>query len=465
MGLAMLLPALCDLYVGNNDWIIFLRSSSLTIMISILALFASRGVKWQFSTKFGFSLVIYLWFLAVFLGALPLYFSHLHISFAAAIFESCSAITTTGGTVLHGLDHMPPGVLLWRSLLCWVGGIGCIALALLLLPNLRVDGVKFFNMEAAYKAEKVLPRVKQIAQAIVFVYLALTVLCIFSYYLAGMSFFDAVNNSMTTIATAGLSTHDASFGFYHKKAILIVSCIFMLLSAMPFMLFVKILMLGFRKNIKDLQVIVFLIIVSFFTILLAYYLSHKFHMPASSALLNSAFHVISTISSTGYANQNYGNWGSFALGISLCLSLVGGCSGSTAGGIKVTRLIVFWRITRLNILCLISPHIMRKERYNGAIISEEMSQTVLLFLCLYMLLLFLGSVALLMTGLDLLSSFTGALSSLSNIGLAWGDRIGPLGDYASLSDTSLWILSFLMLAGRVEIIALFILFSPDFWRR
>lgn len=465
MGLAMLLPALCDLYVGNSDWIIFSRSCAITLMVSTLALFASRGVKWNFSTQFGFSLVIYLWFLAVFLGALPLYFSHLKITFAAAIFESASAITTTGGTVLQGLDHMPPGVLLWRSLLCWVGGLGCIALALLLLPNLRVDGVKFFNMEAAYKAEKVLPRVRQIIQAIVFVYLGLTMLCIISYYMAGMSLFDAINNSMTTIATAGLSTHDASFGYYQKKSILIVSCVFMLLSAMPFLLYVKILMLGFRKNIRDLQAILFLIIIAIASLVLAYYLSHKFHMSAGDALLNSAFHVISTISSTGYASQNYGNWGNFALAISCFLSLLGGCSGSTAGGIKINRLIVFWRITRLHILRLVSPHIVRKERYNGSIISEEMSESVLLFLCLYMFSLFFGSVALMLDGLDLLSSFTGALSSLSNIGLAWGDKIGPLGTYSQLSDTALWILSFLMLAGRVEIIALFILFSPDFWRR
>ncbi|WP_039759770.1 potassium transporter TrkG, partial [Bartonella queenslandensis] len=219
----MLLPIFVDLHDNNHNWIIFLYSCAITTMLTTLLLLATKGATCRFSARLGFMLTVCLWLTGSIVGALPLYLSPLPISLAGAIFESVSGITTTGSTVLSGLDNLSRSILLWRSIICWIGGIGFIGLALLLLPSLRVGGVRLFHMESSDKSEKILPRINQIANGIIIAYVGLTLACMLSYFAAGMSLFDAINHAMSTVATAGFSTHDASFGYFaDTPAILII---------------------------------------------------------------------------------------------------------------------------------------------------------------------------------------------------------------------------------------------------
>lgn len=213
MAVAMLLPAAIDLRDGSDDWLIFVRSAAATGALSALILFATQNQTTRFTPRLGFLLTVCIWLTAAFLGSVPLYFSHLPISYATAFFEAMSGVTSTGATALTGLDNMQRGILLWRSLLCWIGGIGFIGLALLMLPSLRAGGLALFHMENSDKSEKILPRMNQIALGIILAYLSLTAACIISYFMVGMSMFDAINHGLTTVATAGFSTHDNSIGF------------------------------------------------------------------------------------------------------------------------------------------------------------------------------------------------------------------------------------------------------------
>lgn len=466
MAMAMLLPALSDLRTGNRDWQVFIQSAITTFMLASLVLVATRGAKEQFNARLGFLLTTGLWVTACFLGALPLYFSHLPISFAQAAFESVSGVTTSGATMLSGLDTMPRGILLWRSLLCWIGGVGFIAVALLLLPSLRVGGVKLFYAESSNTSEKVLPRIHQIGNAILLSYLLLTLVCALSYFAAGMSLFDAVNHAMTTVSTAGFSTHDSSLGFYARKPlILFTAIIFMLLSSLPFIFYIKAALPRQRRNFMDPQVNVFLLLILIIGLLLTLWLHFAEGVRLPKALLDSFFHFTSILSSTGYVTEDYSLWGPFAFGIFFIAYFVGGCSGSTAGGIKINRLIILWYLTTAKLTALISPHRIIKIRYGEAEIGAGTAQNILLFVCLYIISIIGGSALLLSAGLDFTTAFTGAVGALSNIGQGFGAMIGPAGNFAHMPDSALWIFSFLMLTGRLEIITVFILFVPAFWRR
>lgn len=476
MGVAMLLPALMDLRDGNPDCWIFFKSSIVTLMVATLALLATRGESARFSARLGFLLTACLWFTAAFLGALPIYFSHLPISFAAATFESVSGVTATGATVLTGLDNLPRGLLLWRSLLSWIGGIGFIALALLLLPSLRVGGIQLFHMESSDKSEKILPRVNQIANGIIIAYLGTSLLCIICYFSAGMTMFDAINHGMSTVATAGFSTHDSSLGFYvtydsvngvytGKPLILVVATVFMLLSALPFVLYLKLLLPGQRHRFNDPQVGVFLAIVLICSLILTIWLRISQNLSLHHALALAVFHFVSVVTTTGYTVEDYLAWGPPAIGIFFLATFIGGCAGSTSGGIKINRLIILWHLTTTTLTRLISPHAVVKVRYGGSEVSSDIAQTVLLYLCLYMTSLVIGAMLLVSSGLDFVSAFTGALTALSNVGPGLSETIGPVGNFSTIADYPLWILSFMMLTGRLEIVTVFILFTPAFWRK
>ncbi|WP_336276586.1 TrkH family potassium uptake protein [Bartonella sp. CB178] len=461
----MLLPACVDLHDGSRDWEPFFCSCIMVTMLATLVLLATRGAACRFSARLGFMLTVCLWLTGSAMGALPLYLSSLPISLAGSVFESVSGITTTGSTVVTGLDDLSRSILLWRSIMCWIGGIGFVGLALLLLPSLRVGGVQLFHMESSDKSEKILPRINQIANGIIIAYVGLTFACTLSYFASGMTLFDAINHAMSTIATAGFSTHDASFGhFVNKPAILIVATTFMLLSALPFVLYVKLVLPGRSKRFIDPQVIVFLNIVFIFSFALAAWMRFHDHRTFHRIFLDVIFHLASIISTTGYNAEDYQLWGPFALGIFFIVSFTGGCAGSTSGGMKINRLIILWRITQTNMTKLLSPNVIVKTHYDHANISNDAAKSVLFFVCLYVFCLIIGTALLLTTGLDFTSAFTGVLTALSNIGPGFGDIIGPAGNFSTVNDNALWILSFLMLAGRLEIITIFVLFIPTFWR-
>ncbi|MGH7005645.1 MAG: TrkH family potassium uptake protein, partial [Alphaproteobacteria bacterium] len=373
---------------------------------------------------------------------------------------------STGATVLTGLDAMPRGILMWRSLLCWFGGLGFVGLGLLLLPSLRVGGIQLLHMESSDKSEKILPRIHQIAMGIILAYLSLTLICTMLYFAAGMGMFDAVNHGMTTVATAGFSTHDSSLGFYaHNRAILIIATIFMILGALPFVLYIKALMPQKLMALFDPQVILFFAIVIGFSVFLAVGLKLETNIGFGDALIAATFNLVSVISTTGFATEDYTLWGSEALGLFFLVTFLGGCSGSTSGGIKLNRIIVLWQLASASLTRLIMPNAIIKMRYGRSEITQDAAQSALLFIFLYMASLVLGATALAMLGNDLGTAITGALTALSNVGPGFGDTIGPVGNFSTVGDPSLLVLSYLMLAGRLEIITIVILFTRRFWSR
>ncbi len=306
---AMLVPAMVDLYYGHPDWPIFTASAFMVGGLSLATFMATRMGPPPFSKKFGFVLVNLLWAVFSVVGAIPLWLSSLDLDFAQALFESVSAITTTGGTVIVGLDDAPPGLLVWRSLLCWLGGIGIVVLGLFIIPYLRVGGMSFFKMESSDTSDKPFARLASFSRAFLIVYVVITLLCAIGYFLTGMSRFDAVNHAMSTVATGGFSTHDASFAYFGSIPLLWTATFFMALCSLPFSILIVLVARGRLDALRDPQIIVFLGYLSAFSIAVAVY--HRlangveFHL----ALAHSFFNITSILSTSGYASQDYSLWG------------------------------------------------------------------------------------------------------------------------------------------------------------
>ncbi|SDO84318.1 trk system potassium uptake protein TrkH [Phyllobacterium sp. YR620] len=466
MAATMLIPALIDLKAGSRDWLVFVQAAGLTAVLCWLTSLATHQPEIRFTPRLGFLLIVALWLSAAVFGALPFIFSPLPISIIKAFFESMSGITATGATVLTGLDRMPRGILLWRSMLCWFGGLGFIGLGLLLLPSLRVGGIQLLHMESSDKSEKILPRIHQIATGIVLAYVSLTLICTILYFVAGMGMFDAINHGMTTVATAGFSTHDSSLGFYaHNRAILIIATVFMILGALPFVLYIKAAMPQRRVSMSDPQVTLFFIIIVSFSAILAAGLMLETGIGLVDAIIAATFNLVSVITTTGFATEDYTLWGAEALGIFFLVTFIGSCSGSTSGGIKINRLIILWQMASASLTRLILPNAIVKMRYGKSEITDEVAQSALLFIFLYMASLVAGATVLAMLGNDLGTAFTGALTALSNVGPGFGETIGPAGNFSTIGDPSLLVLSYLMLAGRLEIVTVVILFTRRFWTR
>lgn len=460
----MLAPALVDHVDGNDDWIVFMGTAAMVAAIATLVATATRGRKLHMTQRAGFLLVTCVWLTASVVGALPFYLSGLPIRFEAALYEAVSGITTTGGTALVGLDTMPRGILLWRSLLQWLGGIGLVAMMVLILPQLRSGGMSLFRLESSDRSEKLLPRFSQLATALFWVYGAMTLACACAYYVAGMGLFDAVNHAMTTVTTAGFSTHDASLGHYDTPGILIVALVFMLMGALPAVLYIRIFLPRSLQRWSDPQVVVFLGICLVLGGALSAVRFVLEGVPLGQSLLTGYFNLVSLITTTGYATQDYMLWPTAALGILLPALFIGGCAGSTAGGIKVGRVVVLFTLVRANFRRLLRPHSVQSMKYGPTDISGLAVETLLIFIVLYFALTFAGTIGLTLFGIDLLSAFSASLSAVGNVGPGFGPLIGPAGNFAALPEGSLWILTFLMLVGRLEIVTVLVVLTPGFWK-
>ncbi|MEF2073307.1 TrkH family potassium uptake protein [Consotaella aegiceratis] len=460
----MLIPALIDFADQNTDWHVFVGSGFLIAAICSLVAVSTRTPRSsQFSPRLGFLLVTTVWVLTSAVGALPLYFSSAKLTYAGAFFEVMSGLTTTGSTVISGLDALPRGLLMWRSLLQWMGGIGIIGMVILILPSLRAGGLSLFHMESSDRSDKVLPRVHQLAAGLVSAYLGLTFLCAVTYFLLGMSAFDAVNHAMTTLATGGYSTHDASLGYFESNSILVASTIFMVLAALPFVVYIRAFLPRRFQRWNDPQIIVFLVTCCVLSFAIAVTRRVVNDTPFGEALISSTFHLVSVITTTGYASEDYTLWSNAAIGIFFLAMFLGGCAGSTAGGIKANRLVILFLLVRANFRRLVRPHAVQRLKYGKQEVSAEVIQTVTIFFFLFFGALLTGTVALMILGLDIITAFSGSLTALSNVGPGFGQIIGPAGNFSSLSDPVLWVLSLNMLLGRLELVTVLILFFPSVW--
>lgn len=465
LALAMLVPAAVDAMVGNPDWQVFATSAAVTLFIGVSLILTNRTRGGALSLRQGFVLTTAAWIVIAAFGALPFAFSDLELTYTNAFFEAMSGITTTGSTVIGGLDYVAPGILLWRGLLQWLGGIGIIVMAVAVLPMLQVGGMQLFRMESSDKSEKVMPRATEIASGIGLIYLALTAICATAYLVAGMTAFEAIIHAMTTISTGGYSTSDASIGYFGSMTIDWIAVVFMILGGMPFVLYLKAVRGDPAALWRDSQVRWFLSIVVIAVAMLAVYQTWRNGVPPLEAIRSSAFNAVSVVTTTGYATQDFGLWGSFAVPTFFFLIFIGGCAGSTSGAIKIFRFQVLYETARTQARRLVQPHGVFIAYYNGKPIPDPLAESVMSFFFMFMLCFGLLALGLGLVGLDFLTAVSGAATAIANVGPGLGDIIGPAGNFYSLPDQAKWLLSAGMLLGRLELFTVLVLFAPSFWRR
>ncbi|HUH37476.1 MAG TPA: TrkH family potassium uptake protein [Spongiibacteraceae bacterium] len=402
------------------------------------------------------------WLLASFYAALPLWLAVADMTWVDALFEAVSGITTTGSTVLTGLDAMSPDILLWRSLCQWLGGLGIIGMAILVLPFLRVGGMRLFRTESSDWSEKRLPRTANMLSRLIALYVGLSGLCIAAYILAGMSVFDAVNHAFATISTGGYSTSDASIGKFGPAAHW-VCILFMVIGAMPFLLMLPARHWSPRLLWRDQQVRGLWWLLGLTSLLLAALLVGEGREPweaLTAALLN----VTSVVTTTGFAGEDYERWGPFAVGAFALLTLAGGCSGSTSGGVKIFRYQLLLMLAREQVTRAVHPRAVVSYGYNGRPVSAEVLVSAVVFLLIVVASWSVLTLVLAATGLDLVTATSGAATALMNVGPGLGERIGPAGNFAGLSDTAKYALCLGMLLGRLEYLTILVLFTRRFWR-
>lgn len=464
LGVTMLIPMGIDLYFGSPDWAAFVESAIITTLVGgSMALATANGVGKGLTIQQTFLLTTGVWVALPIFGALPFILSNLDIRPVDAIFEAMSGLTTTGATVLSGLDDMPKGLLFWRALLQWYGGIGIIVVAMVFLPELRVGGMQIFRSEAFDTMGKVLPRAAEIAGRISQIYLALTLLCAVMYLAVGLPPFEALYHAMTTLSTGGFSSTDASFGAFQGLPEY-VAAVFMILASLPFVRYIQLLTGTARPIFYDSQIRVYLIIIFAVTLTMTFYrliangdnLEHGFR--------EGLFNVTSIISGTGYSSVDYQLWGGFPVVVFFFLGLIGGCAGSTACSIKVFRYQLLFSSIKAQIRSIHSPHGLFTPRYAGRRVDDDVLSSVMGFFVFFVVTLGIVAVLLGMTGLDFTTSVSGAATAVANIGPGLGDVIGPAGNFGSLNDTAKWILSITMLIGRLELLAVYVLFTVKFWR-
>ncbi|MGI9522524.1 MAG: TrkH family potassium uptake protein [Hyphomicrobiaceae bacterium] len=459
----MVLPAIVDITDGQPGWRVFLASAVFTFFIGgLMLLFAYSDEPMNLGLKEGFVLTTITWVFVAAFSAVP--FVGLGLPYTDAFFESMSGLTTTGSTVLVKLDVLPRGILLWRSLLQGLGGLGIVVTALIMLPFLRVGGMQLFKTESSDRSEKVLPRALELVIATASIYGGLIVACVAAYLAFGMTPFDAICHALTTVATAGFSTHDQSFGFFQSAPLQWVCIIFMILGALPFVVFIRMLRGEPSALWRDAQVRGFVFFLLAICAIVALWLSMARNLPFAEAARMAAFNVTSILTTTGYSAGDYTSWGSFAVGLFFLLMFIGGCSGSTCGGIKVYRLQVAGMLTRGHFLHLMSPNRVTTLTYNRRRLPDDVPFSVVAFLAIYMTTVGLFTVILSALGLDLTTSLSAAASAVGNVGPGLGDIIGPAGNYSSLPATAKWILAFAMLLGRLELFTVLVLLRPEFWR-
>lgn len=458
----MIIPVGYDLYTNNADWIAFAISMGLCGFGGILLILANKQNKIEISGRQAFMLTALSWVFLCFFSALPLVIALPHIGFTNAMFEAVSGLTTTGSTVLTDLETLPYGILIWRALLQWLGGIGIIVMAISILPFLRVGGMQLFRLESSEK-DKALPKVTDMTKALTIAYLILTAGCYMAYSTNGMPHFESLVHAMTTISTGGFSTSDASFTMA-SNPIKLSAIVFMLLASLPFMVFIKIWLGTPRAFAGDEQAVGFLKLQSLFVITLITYLIFKFGGIDWDLAIDAMFNIVSISTGTGYASYNYMVWGPFVVGLMLFVSCIGGCAGSTSCGIKVFRFQILYLVAKNQILQLIYPNGVFNTTYNKQPLSVSVAASVMAFFFIFVTSLVVITLALLACGLDMITALSGAVSTLSNVGPGLGEVIGPTGSYAPLPDTAKWVMILSMLLGRLEFFTLLVFFVPRFWR-
>ncbi len=463
LGFSMLVPITIQL-IYNEFNSTFIISSIITITFGSLFFLANIDHNRSISTQQAFLLTALSWIGVAIFGSIPFIFSDLNLSLTDAFFESMSGITTTGATIINNLSDTPKAILSWRAILQWLGGIGIIVMAITLMPIMNIGGMQLLKISSGDSSEKILPKTKQISLRLVLIYFSLTLLCAFFYKICGMNFFDSLTHSMTTIATGGFSNYNQSIGFFESAKIEYVSIIFIILGSIPFISYIKFLS-GNRKIIfKDEQIKLFFKLIFFSILILFVYLAIVNKSIFEIQLRSIIFNVVSILTGTGYVTKEFDQWGNFPLIFFLLLMFIGGCAGSTTCGIKVFRVHMLYFFLKNQLLKIIYPRAIINMKYNNDIVQDKLIASIISFIYLYIIIFFVISALLTLTGLNFITAISGAASSISNVGPGLGNEIGPNSNYANLPNAAKWILSTGMILGRLEIFAILVIFLPSFWR-
>lgn len=464
LALFMLVPLALSITYNSDNQLAFFSSATITSLVGIGFLLIGKKSRLDFmQPRQVFLITTSAWTGVSLFSALPFMLSANPLGLADSVFEAVSGVTTTGSTVMS-VDGLPKDILLWRSMLNWIGGVGIIGMAIAVLPFLRVGGMRLFKTESSDWSDKAMPRAQSLMAMIIYSYIALSIICCLAFWLAGMDLFNAVNHAMASVSTGGFSTSDSSFAQFDNLLIHWIAIVFMLAGAFPFVLFVRLLVNKKFIVFKDTQVRGLLWIVAITTAALTAQLIITDQMAPFKALTMACFNLVSVITTTGFASGDYQLWGALSLIIFFFVTFVGGCSGSTTGGIKVFRLQIFGGLVKEQIMTAIHPRAIISRRYNNRLISSEIIASSISYMFLMVACLVVIAVILALTGLDLVTSFTGAATAVMNVGPGLGPIIGPAGNFSSLSDTAKWALSAGMLLGRLEFLTILVLFTPAFWR-
>ena len=464
VGFLLFVPLLTEVIYKTESWQSYAVPILLYLIVGGALVITNRNVEFKISIKEAFIITVLSWLLLCILCSIPFIYSQTNLSVIDALFESMSGITTTGSTILINLDQLPKGILIWRALLQWLGGIGIIVIALFILPFLRIGGMQLFHLEGEDPYEKFLPKISSVISKIVIIYLVLTILLFGLYYINGMTLFDSIAHSFSTISTGGFSTHNKSFAYFDSQAILIIAIVFMVLGSFPFLVLAQTNLKNPLATVKDHQVKIFLIIL-IISIILIYFFARSFLNGSEiNKIISISFNTISIISGTGFVSENFENWGNYASVLFLILMFIGGCAGSTTGGLKVFRFQILFKYISQHLKKMLQPHAVLVSHFNGKKIPESTYDSVMSFFFIYILTFITSSLFLSFSGLDFITCISAAASAISNVGPGLGEVIGPEGNYSPLTNYAKFILIFTMFLGRLEMLTILVLFLPSFWK-
>ena len=464
LGVFMLIPVIVQIIYNQLDSG-FISASIITVIFGVLFFLSNLDHDKNIDLPQAFILTALSWLSVAIFGSLPFIFSDLNLDFTDAFFESMSGITTTGSTILTDLDNTPKAILLWRAILQWLGGIGIILMAITLMPIMNIGGMQLFKISSQDTAEKILPKSKEISVRLVFIYSSLTLICSVFYKIFGMNYFDSLTHSMTTIATGGFSNYNDSIGHFNSTLIEMNAVIFIILGSIPFISYIK--YLNGDKSIfyKDAQISFFIKTIIVSIIIIYIFLFFKNYESETFLIRQVIFNVVSILTGTGYVTTNYSEWGNFSLIFFIVLMFIGGCAGSTACGLKIFRIHILYKFFVMQLKKYIYPRGIFVLKYSDNVLNEKFISSIISFVFLYIIIFFVITTLLSISGLDFVSAVSGAATSISNVGPGLGNLIGPNGNFSLLPDFSKWVLSAGMILGRLELFAIIVLFIPSFWRR
>ena len=464
VGFLLFIPLITEIIYQTDSWQSYAVPILLYLIVGGSLVITNRSIELKISTKEAFVITVLSWFLLAVLCSIPFIYTQSNLSTFDALFESMSGITTTGATVINNLDALPKGILIWRALLQWLGGIGIVVIALFILPFLRIGGMQLFHLEGDDPYDKFLPKISSVIIKIVLIYLILTIVLFVLYYVNGMSLFDAVAHSFTTISTGGFSTHDLSFAYFENYSILLIAIVFMILGSFPFLVLAQTSIKNPFATFKDHQVKIFLLVL-LVSISLIYFFAQKYLIGSElKKLITIAFNTISIISGTGFISENFEGWGNYASTLFLILMFIGGCAGSTTGGLKIFRFQILLKFILIHLKKMLQPHAVVASHFNGKKIQDSTYESVMIFFFIYIFTFAVSTLLLSFSGLDFLTCFSAAASAISNVGPGLGEIIGPEGNYGSLTNYTKIILIFTMFLGRLEMLTILVLFLPSFWK-